>query len=109
VEGRSGVSCTVQGGGQDRLGTSWGDGYVTDPKWIRERQLADANGFFEALLQQPYVHQVVLAPHLYGVSVSKSSDVGPKQWEKYRQLVEFCVAMSSSCGLLSTSLLCTCG
>jgi len=77
------LSGSLQGGGQDRLGTSWGDGFVTDPKWIQERQLADANSFFQALLQQPYAHQVVLTPHLYGESVSKTPDVGPKQWEKY--------------------------
>eukprot|EP00775_Hariotina_reticulata_P010875 gene10875-11029_t len=86
IHGQSSIDETlffIQGGGQDRLGISWGDGYVTDPKWIQERQLADANGFFQALLQQPYARQVVLAPHLYGVSISESPDVGPKQWEKY--------------------------
>ncbi|KAF8069516.1 MED7B [Scenedesmus sp. PABB004] len=73
----------VQGGGQAKLGTAWGDGFTTDPKWVAERGLADATPFFVNLTAKPYAGQVVLAPHLYGASVTQSPDTGDAQWQKY--------------------------
>jgi hypothetical protein len=72
-----------QGGGQSALGTSWGDGLVTDKALIQQRGLSDANPFFQALATKPYRNQVVLAPHLYGVSVTRSPDVGTTEREKF--------------------------
>lgn len=73
----------MQGGGQQRLGSNWGDGFVTDPKWIQDRNLSDPNGFFQSLQNRPFGGQVAFAPHMYGPSISNSSDVGAAQWEKY--------------------------
>lgn len=73
----------MQGGGQDKLGSSWGDGFVTDAKLIRERNMSDANAFFTQLSGKPYKGQVVLAPHMYSGSISKSNDTGEAQWDKY--------------------------
>jgi hypothetical protein len=77
------VSSAAQGGGQSALGTSWGDGFATDPAWIQQRGLSHPSQFFQTLATKPYSNQVVLAPHLYGVSVTRSPDVGKTEWEKF--------------------------
>uniref|UniRef100_A0A383W3T8 Glycoside hydrolase family 5 domain-containing protein n=1 Tax=Tetradesmus obliquus TaxID=3088 RepID=A0A383W3T8_TETOB len=73
----------VQGGGQDKLGTAWGDGFATNASLVKERNISDATPFFKALCSKPYKGRVVLGPHLYSGSISKNNDVGEKQWQKY--------------------------
>jgi hypothetical protein len=55
----------------------------TEPSWIQRHGLSDPNQFFQTLATKPYRDHVVLAPHLYGVSVTRSPDVGRLQWEKF--------------------------
>jgi len=49
---------TTQGGGQQALGTNWGDGFATDPALLAGLGLSDPRPFFDALAQKPYANQV---------------------------------------------------
>jgi hypothetical protein len=62
----------VQGNGQPGLAKNWGDGLATDPVLVSGLGLSDPNPFFQALLQKPYLEQVVMAPHVYPPSVTKA-------------------------------------
>jgi hypothetical protein len=76
----------LQGGGQEKVGSNWGDGFVTDPAVLQERSLSDPNAFFSALVKKPYSNRVVLSPHLYGPSLSNNTyNVGEPQWKTYSQ------------------------
>jgi hypothetical protein len=55
-------------------GLNWGNGFVTDKALIDEWQITDANPFFQALMERPYLERVVISPHLYGPSVSHRKD-----------------------------------
>lgn len=65
--------------------------------------MSDANAFFTALSTKPYRSQVVLAPHLYGASVTRSPDVGRVEWEKfetswsYLMSPGYCLPEANSC------------
>ena len=39
---------------------------------IRERNLSDPNWFFQTLLERPYLNNVIISPHYYPPTVSKS-------------------------------------
>jgi hypothetical protein len=61
-------------------GLNWGNGFVTDKALIAQWGITDANPFFQALMERPYLNRVVISPHLYGPSVSHRKDfykVGP--------------------------------
>lgn len=47
-----------------------GDGFVTDTATMSKFDLTDPRTFFNELLKRPYKNRVLLAPHLYGPSVS---------------------------------------
>jgi hypothetical protein len=47
-----------EGTGQNILGLSWGNGFVTDINVINSRGLSDPNPFFQRLLSRPYVDKV---------------------------------------------------
>ncbi|KAF6266483.1 glycoside hydrolase superfamily [Scenedesmus sp. NREL 46B-D3] len=65
----------VNGGGQGNYaGLNWGNGFVTDKAIIADWEITDANPFFQALMQRPYLSRVVISPHLYGPSVSHRKD-----------------------------------
>lgn len=55
-------------------GLNWGNGFVTDKGLIEEWGITDANPFFQALMERPYLSRVVISPHLYGPSVSHRKD-----------------------------------
>jgi hypothetical protein len=55
-------------------GLNWGNGFVTDKALIEEWKITDANPFFQALMERPYLDRVVISPHLYGPSVSHRKD-----------------------------------
>jgi hypothetical protein len=73
----------IQGGGQSSLGIAYGDGFATDAALIKAKGLADPSSFFRQLQGKAYKDRVILAPHLYGPSVTKSPDVGSLQWQKH--------------------------
>ena len=39
---------------------------------IKERGLSDPNWFFQTLLEKPYLNNVIISPHYYPPTVSKS-------------------------------------
>jgi hypothetical protein len=55
-------------------GLNWGNGFVTDKAIIDGWGITDANPFFQALMERPYLERVVISPHLYGPSVSHRKD-----------------------------------
>lgn len=76
--------CMLQGSGQEKAGSNWGDGFVTDKQRLEELKMADPNPFFTALADKPYKNKVVLSPHLYGPSLSNNTyHVGAPQWKNY--------------------------
>lgn len=75
---------TLQGSGQEKAGTNWGDGFVTDKAVLAEKSLSDPNEFFTALVAKPYRNRVVLSPHLYGPSLSNNTyHIGEPQLQAY--------------------------
>lgn len=43
-----------------------GDGFATDPAFLKKDPTSSsAKPFFDAILDKPYLAQIVLAPHLY--------------------------------------------
>lgn len=73
----SGPIFFLEGGGQTAMpGVNWGNGFATDRAVIAERGLSDPNPFFEALMRKPYRRSVVIAPHVYGPSVSGAVAAG---------------------------------
>lgn len=64
----------IEGTGQGDNGANWGDGFATDPMLISEHHLSDPALFFEALLEKPYLDQVVISPHVYPPSVTHAAD-----------------------------------
>jgi len=64
----------VEGCGQGPLGKNWGDGIATDPQIISSRGLSDPNPFFSALLQKPYLNQIIIGPHVYPPSISQAQE-----------------------------------
>lgn len=64
----------MEGAGQGALGKNWGDGIATDPQIISSRGLSDPNPFFSALLQKPYIDQIIIGPHVYPPSISMAHE-----------------------------------
>ena len=57
------VDCStvaLQGGGQQALGTNWGDGFASDPALLQGLGLSDPRPFFAALERKPYASQANL-------------------------------------------------
>ncbi len=64
----------MEGAGQGAIGKNWGDGIATDPQIISSRGLSDPNPFFSALLQKPYIDQIIIGPHVYPPSISMAQE-----------------------------------
>lgn len=64
----------IEGGGQTGFNTNWGNGFVTDKSLIQQYGLSDPNPFFQALLTKPYANRTVIAPHVYGPSVTNNNN-----------------------------------
>ncbi|CAL8461251.1 g782 [Coccomyxa elongata] len=52
------------------VGQAPGNGFITDSATIKKTGISDPNPFFQRLIAKPYVNQVVMAPHLYGPSIT---------------------------------------
>ncbi|KAL0047433.1 hypothetical protein WJX82_003298 [Trebouxia sp. C0006] len=61
----------IQGCGQITapIYANYGDGYCTDPSLLGS-SLSNPTAFFTTLLNKAYLNQVVIAPHVYGPSVT---------------------------------------
>lgn len=55
----------VEGTAQNALGSNWGDGYATDNATVAQG-ISNPKNFFTQLMGQPYIKQIVIAPHMYG-------------------------------------------
>ena len=71
----SGTLFMVQGLAQQGLAVCWGDGFAVDQTAL-DMYTGDytAAGFFDQLLSQPYVDNVIISVHYYGPSISKNTD-----------------------------------
>ncbi|KAK9803427.1 hypothetical protein WJX72_011774 [[Myrmecia] bisecta] len=80
----AGTIFVIEGLGQQGYAKNWGDGLVTDPAIISKNGLSDPNPFFQSLMTQPYLSQVVIGPHLYPPSISTSNwgMTGPDLWNR---------------------------
>ena len=61
----------LEGAGQ--LGTvamNWGDGFATNNAVVAAGGVESARPFFEKMMGKPYLHNIVIAPHIYPPSVS---------------------------------------
>lgn len=74
----------IEGTGQTAWNMNWGDGFVTDPNIIRENGISDPRPFFDKLVKKPYVHRVIISPHIYGPSISKATEAykGKDLWHR---------------------------
>jgi aryl-phospho-beta-D-glucosidase BglC (GH1 family) len=74
----------IEGTGQGGINANWGDGFATDAELIKRCGLSDPNPFFKALLNKPYVDQVVISPHVYPPSVTNASQdyQGADLWKR---------------------------
>lgn len=68
----------VQGTGQKTEGlvANWGDGLATSAALLKALPLSDPNPFFQALMKQTYLNQVVIAPHVYPPTVTAAEEGG---------------------------------
>ena len=72
-------------GQQGSIAKNWGDGLTTDKQIISDTGISDPNSFFTALVGKPYISQVVIAPHIYGPSVSNDksgASTGAALWAR---------------------------
>ena len=63
----------IEGMAQLPIQMCYGDGFVTDAALIQQYSLSDPRPFFDAVLQRPYLNNVVISPHYYGPSVSQNT------------------------------------
>lgn len=89
----------LEGTGQGGIGANWGDGFATNSQLISQNGLSDPNPFFQALMQKPYLNQVVISPHVYPPSVTGASNnyYGTGLWNR----------LSSSFGYLTQTGYCS--
>ena len=62
----------VEGTGQVGYNLNWGDGFVTNPNIIQQHKIDDATPFFKELMKHSVKNNLIISPHLYGPSISKS-------------------------------------
>lgn len=55
----------VEGVAQGTLESNWGDGFATDDDAVN-RGVSNPRNYFKQLLNQPYLNQIVISPHVYG-------------------------------------------
>lgn len=64
----------IEGLNQPGLSVCWGNGFAVDTTAISKfTGAATAAPFFDQLLDKPYSANVIIAPHFYGPSISKST------------------------------------
>lgn len=74
-----------------------GDGFLVDTTTISKYDLTDPTGFFNEVLNRPYRTRILLAPHLYGPSVSGVPAA---------EAAEIAAKLNSSWGIFSTDGYC---
>lgn len=62
----------IEGTGQNAWNMNWGDGFVTDKKIIQREGIDDANVFFNNLPSN-IKDKIIISPHIYGPSITKST------------------------------------
>jgi len=77
----------IEGTGQGGIGANWGDGFATDPTLISQNGLSDPNPFFKALMQKPYLNQVVISPHVYPPTITGATTdyTGTGLWNRLNE------------------------
>ena len=60
-------------GQQTAYAVCWGDGFAVDEDFLRANTGSSPRPFFNRLLDRPYLDNVVISPHYYGPSISKST------------------------------------
>lgn len=92
-----GVLFMIQGGGQLPLGIAPGNGFVTNGTIIQANGLHDSNPFFTSLMGKQYRTQTIVAPQLYGRTVTNNNATGAAEWAKlsesfgYLQQTGYCL------------------
>lgn len=62
----------VEGTAQIGYHLNWGDGFVTKADIIAQYKIDDATPFFKELMKHHFRNNLIISPHLYGPSISKS-------------------------------------
>lgn len=101
----SGTLFMVQGLAQQGLAVCWGDGFAVDQAQL-DMYTGDytASGFFDQLLSQPYVDNVIISVHYYGPSISKNTD---RCLSMTRSAVHAASPVCCGAGLAAQLLFCT--
>lgn len=70
----------LQGGGQQALGTNWGDGFASNPALLQGLGLSDPRPFFDTLERKPYASQasMMAAPARSAYSTERATPSGVK-------------------------------
>lgn len=89
----------IEGTGQVQYNLNWGDGFVTNTQIIKKYSLSDPNDFFRAIINKPYLKNIIISPHMYGPSVSKNN--------RHHKGILLWTRMNESFGYLANQGYCT--
>ena len=65
----------VEGLAQQGLAVCWGDGFSTDSAALSKfSNVQTAASFFDAVMDKPYLGNLIISVHYYGPSISTNKD-----------------------------------